>query len=203
MVGERSYHHGDLRAQLLERAELTLREGGVERLSLRRVARELGVTHNAPSRHFADKQALLDALAQNGFQRLGEVFRVAADRVRDKPFDERVQALARAYLDFALEHSALLTLMFARKHSPSGGAEMAAAVTSAFAVPVALTTDGQKRGEVVDGDPIRIGWTVAIAMQGLASFATAGLITDDNLDDLVTETVTRLTYGLTPQGPAS
>ncbi|KIA60922.1 TetR-like C-terminal domain-containing protein [Nocardia vulneris] len=50
---------------------------------------------------------------------------------------------ARAYLDFALANPALLTLMFARKRSPTGGAEMGAAVAAAFAVPVTLTADAQ------------------------------------------------------------
>src|SRR5215207_7099976 len=67
----RPYHHGNLRAELLEAAERTLDERGTGSLSLRGLARELGVSHGAPRRHFADKQALLDALAEDGFERLG------------------------------------------------------------------------------------------------------------------------------------
>src|SRR3954451_10113690 len=68
---ERRYHHGILRSELLEQAEQTLRERGAGELSLRELAREVGVSHAAPRRHFRDKQALLDALATNGFERLG------------------------------------------------------------------------------------------------------------------------------------
>ncbi len=59
-----SYHHGDLRAALLERAAQRLRSGTVADLSLRALARDLGVSHAAPNRHFSDRQAFLAALAE-------------------------------------------------------------------------------------------------------------------------------------------
>src|SRR5688500_16649409 len=65
----RPYHHGSLRPALLAAAEGALARGGD--LSLRELAREIGVSHAAPRRHFADKQALLDALALDGFERIG------------------------------------------------------------------------------------------------------------------------------------
>src|SRR5438128_1794302 len=57
------YHHGNLRAELLSRAERKLETAGVTGLSLRELAREIGVSHGAPRQHFPDRQALLDALA--------------------------------------------------------------------------------------------------------------------------------------------
>ena len=79
----RPYHHGNLRAALLACAERTLREGGAGELSLRELARQVGVSHAAPRRHFADKQALLDALAEDGFERLGRELREAMDAAGD------------------------------------------------------------------------------------------------------------------------
>ncbi len=78
-MSERPYHHGNLRAALLEQAERTVRERGVQDLSLRELAREVGVSHGAPRRHFPDRQALLDALAEAGFARLGTELRSAVD----------------------------------------------------------------------------------------------------------------------------
>ncbi|MEV0250840.1 TetR/AcrR family transcriptional regulator [Nocardia sp. NPDC050712] len=196
MKVSRSYHHGDLREQLLQRAEQTLRETGVDQLSLRQLARDVGVTHNAPSRHFRDKQALLDALAQSGFERLGAAFRTSD---ADLPFVERFHRLARTYLDFAVDNPALLTLMFARKHSPTAGAEMAAATALAFAVPVTLTAEAQTRGEIVAGDPLRIAMSVAVSLQGLASFVISGMVTPDAAEQLLNEVVTNLTQGLLPR----
>src|ERR1035437_9150796 len=74
-VTERPYHHGSLRTALLAHAERTVRERGVQDLSLRELAREIGVSHGAPRRHFPDRQALLDALAEAGFARLGTALR--------------------------------------------------------------------------------------------------------------------------------
>src|ERR1700747_3401130 len=68
--GRRPYHHGNLRSELLAEAERTVREQGVDKLSLRELARATGVSHAAPRRHFPDRQALLDALAESGFERL-------------------------------------------------------------------------------------------------------------------------------------
>ena len=73
----RPYHHGNLRPALLAAAERALARGG--ELSLRELAREIGVSHAAPRRHFADKQALLDALALDGFERLGREMAAAVE----------------------------------------------------------------------------------------------------------------------------
>ena len=114
-VTPRPYHHGNLRAALLESAEQTLNEGG--ELSLRELARQVGVSHAAPRRHFAGKQALLDALAEDGFERLGNDLRGSL-AAAGPSFDARLLAFGRAYVRFATEHAALLDLMFAGKHRP-------------------------------------------------------------------------------------
>src|SRR6476661_2726124 len=111
----RPYHHGNLRSALLAAAERTVRERGVEQLSLRELARQVGVSHGAPRRHFPDRQALLDALAEAGFIRLGADLRTAVDGAGEE-FEARLRATAAAYVRFATEDSALLELMFASKH---------------------------------------------------------------------------------------
>src|ERR1700709_2602431 len=72
------YHHGDLRSALLMAGEAMVDRVGVEALSLRELTREIGVSNNAPRRHFPSKQVLLDALALQGFERLGAVLSRAA-----------------------------------------------------------------------------------------------------------------------------
>src|SRR3954452_10961890 len=93
----RRYHHGNLRSELLEQAERTLRERGAVELSLRELAREVGVSHAAPRRHFRDKQALLDALAESGFVRLGADLDRAMTRAGGD-FRARLAAFAKAYV---------------------------------------------------------------------------------------------------------
>src|SRR3989454_12819781 len=120
-MSTRAYHHGNLRTALLEQAERSVREHGVERLSLRELARKTGVSHGAPRRHFPDRQALLDALAETGFARLGAELRSAADGAGED-FQARLGATAAAYVRFATRDAALLELMFAGKNREQSGA---------------------------------------------------------------------------------
>jgi AcrR family transcriptional regulator len=109
----RPFHHGSLRSVLLEQAEVMLRESGVDGLSLRELARQAGVSHGAPRSHFIDRQALLDALAVQGFERLTE--KVTAAIHRPGTLTQRFRHVGHAYVDFAVEDAALMELMFAAK----------------------------------------------------------------------------------------
>ncbi|APE35231.1 TetR family transcriptional regulator [Nocardia mangyaensis] len=189
------YHHGDLRAALLTRAEATLREVGVDGLSLRQLARDTGVSHAAPSRHFRDKQALLDALAVTGFERLGDRFEQA---VTQGPITKRLQTVARAYLRFAVDNPELLPLMFVRRHDSTAD-DIQQVVDRAFAVPIALIAEGQAAGEIVPGDPKRLGLTALAALQGLATFIGSGYTADYDSEQLLDDLVGHLTLGLLPR----
>jgi AcrR family transcriptional regulator len=196
-VASRPYHHGNLRTELLERAEVALAAG--EELSLRELARAAGVSHAAPRRHFPDKQALLDALAVDGFARLGAALDGAV-ACAGPAFARRMAALARAYVAFATGHAALLDLMFAGKHDPAATPELAAAADRAFAAPIALITGGQAAGEVVPGEPDRVAAVTWAALHGLATLASRGLLPVDEIDTLVDDAVRHLLDGLRPRG---
>lgn len=168
MPTSRPYHHGDLRSALLRSAERTLRDKGAGALSLRELARDIGVSHAAPGRHFKDKQALLDALALDGYERLNQALHTAAEHL-ELPIEERMTATARAYLGFAVENPELLELMFARKHHPDSSAQLASAVDRSLASFTGLITDAQERGEIVPGDPERITMVAAASLHGLAA----------------------------------
>jgi AcrR family transcriptional regulator len=191
----RPYHHGRLRPALLAAAERALARGGD--LSLRELAREIGVSHAAPRRHFADKQALLDALALDGFERIGREMAHALEQA-GPAFADRLAALARTYVRFATEHGALVDLMYAGKHRP-GAEAVRAAADRAFAGPLALVAEGQARGEVVTGDCERLSLVAWSAFHGLASMANGGLLGDRPLEPLVDEAVERLLDGLRPR----
>lgn len=195
----RPYHHGDLRAALLENAERTLREKGAAALSLRELARATGVSHAAPGRHFKDKQALLDALALDGYERLDRALTAATAADPGAPLEQRMTALARAYLGFAIENPELLELMFARKHEPAGSDRLAAAVDRTLGSLTRLFTDAQERGEIVRGDPERITLVAAASLHGLAALiAGCALDADDAMTGL-DEHVHLLLHGLKPR----
>lgn len=88
----RTYHHGNLRAALVETAVRLVQREGIEALSLRSVARLAGVSAAAPYRHFADKRALLAAVAEEGFRLLASALRDAARAA----FDAMVEGMAEA-----------------------------------------------------------------------------------------------------------
>ncbi|HEY6780658.1 MAG TPA: TetR/AcrR family transcriptional regulator, partial [Thermoleophilaceae bacterium] len=197
-VSARPYHHGNLRLELLDHAERALSDGGIRELSLRELARRAGVSHAAPRRHFSDKQALLDALAEDGFVRLGGELQDAM-QAAGETFDARLGAFAHAYVRFATEHAALLELMFAVKHQPDADDTLRQAAEQAFAAPRELVTRAQAAGEIVAGDPERVAMVAFAALQGLASMINGGMVDEADRDALVADAVERLLLGLRPR----
>jgi AcrR family transcriptional regulator len=106
---KRSYHHGDLRSALIETGMRLIENSDAEHLSLREVAREVGVSAPAVYRHFPDKAALLTALAQEGLERLGVAQHAAAAQAGGGA--DGFNASGRAYVRFALKHPALFRLI--------------------------------------------------------------------------------------------
>ena len=107
-----SYHHGDLRRALVEEAIVVLEADGAAEFSLRDLARRLGVSHGAPSHHFKDRAALMDAIATEGFRGLGD----ALEEARALPVSaaERLAASGMAYVKFAVAHPAHVRTMFGK-----------------------------------------------------------------------------------------
>ena len=98
------YHHGDLKAAILRRATEIIEDEGIEALSLRRIARDLGVSHGAPNRHFKTKTHLLSALATDGWEKLRHATCDAAEvEVSDDPRD-KLNAMGRGFLTWALQN---------------------------------------------------------------------------------------------------
>jgi len=104
------YHHGDLRSALVDGARSLVEESGVEALSLREVARRAGVSRAAPYHHFKNKEAMLAAVARDGFERLA-----ASMDVEENDGMAELEGCGRAYLAFALDNRMLYRLMFGTK----------------------------------------------------------------------------------------
>ena len=112
----RPYHHGDLRSALLREATALIREAGVEALSLRALARRVGVTQTALYHHFRDKNELLCALAERGFEELDERVSAAMSEGSDAraSLERRLTALVHAYVHYTAEQPERYDLMFSR-----------------------------------------------------------------------------------------
>jgi AcrR family transcriptional regulator len=100
----RPYHHGNLRPELIDAAVQIIEAEGPAALSLREVARRLGVSHAAPAHHFPDKAALLTAIAVDGYEKLGAALAAAAGK--------GFLAAGEAYVRFAVDHPGHIKVMF-------------------------------------------------------------------------------------------
>jgi AcrR family transcriptional regulator len=193
----RPYHHGNLRSALLAQAEQVVGEHGVDALSLRELARAVGVSHGAPRRHFADKQALLEALAVEGFGRLARELEAALEAARDAAFAARVEAVAGVYVRFATRQPALVDVMFAAKHrAPDAALQEAAG--RAFATMHGLIAEGQATGELEPGDPQVFATALFAVLQGLVSMSNGGMLPADEIDATVADAIGRLLRGSRP-----
>ena len=189
----RPYHHGNLRAALLAEAERTLREQGIEALSLRDLARQAGVSHAAPRRHFADRQALLDALGEAGFARLGEEMSAAVEDAGED-YQARLRAAATAYVRFATRDAALLELMFAAKNAGQPG-PLREASERLFTAADDLIRQGQQAGALPSGDPERLRLLLIATLQGIAALITSGRAPAGQADALITDAVALFARG--------
>jgi len=161
--GRSHYHHGDLRAELVRVAGEILDQGGAAALTLREAARRAGVTHSAPYRHFADREALLAEVVAQSFARLGASLREAAPAGG--------AAVARAYLRFALEHPRRYQLMYAEEAWPARGGDRLEQLDPVMRVFAATVPD------VGDADRTRRSATAAWAfLHGLAQLAIGGYL---------------------------
>ena len=115
----RNYHHGTLRSALLEAGLAALERSSLEALSLRGLAREVGVSPTAVYRHFPDKAALLRALAEKGMEELGASQQAAMAAASP---DESFAAIGRAYVRWALANPALFRLVFTCRDVSEGDA---------------------------------------------------------------------------------
>lgn len=208
---QRSYHHGDLAPALLRAVEEIVGERGAAALSLREAARRAGVSHSAPAHHFGDKEGLLDAFAQEGFEMLGEAMAKAVASLAD-PEDtfELLDALGRTYLHFALDHPAHYEVMFATAPHPDRevptGREVAA---DASFGPLALSVGKLVQDGVVPAEDGRYVATMLWAVcHGVATLWNDGKLGHfyedqdaDEVADGVMRAMRRLLEGRANGGP--
>jgi AcrR family transcriptional regulator len=106
-----TYHHGGLREALMSAALVAIERDGIASVSLRELARDLGVSHGAPAHHFQDRTGLFTALAAAGFDRLREQMEQAVAVAADTPA-AKLSATGRAYVLFAAENRGYFEVMF-------------------------------------------------------------------------------------------
>lgn len=173
---KRAYHHGDLRRELLDQALALVEEKGPAALTLREAARRAGVTEAAPYRHFRSKDALVAALAAEGFQALCERTERSLARAGSAP-RARLVALGAAYVRCARDRPAHFHLMFGREIASSHGfREVRDSAQACFSALIREVADAQRTGALRGRDPRGPALALWSALHGLASLHVEGLL---------------------------
>jgi len=171
------YHHGDVPSALMQAALLRIKNEGVDKLSLRALARDIGVSQTAPYRHFKDKNHLLVVLACNGFRELA-LRKPRLYETRDL-FTSFTEA-GMEYVYFAKEHPEQYRLMFGSKiENRSEHSELMTAGAAAFQVILDYTQQGVETGVFIEKEPEILAKSVWTTVHGIAS-----LTIDDFFDKL-------------------
>jgi AcrR family transcriptional regulator len=161
-----TYHHGSLREELITASVALIGAEGIGAVSLRRVAREAGVSPGAPYHHFVDRPALLAAIAQRGHELLEHELRQA--RQAAPTAVRALGALVETYVGFARDHPAYLQLMLRPELSQSPKhPEVPNAGEAAIAILTETVLDCQREGTAPAGDPealVAMVWALAIGI---------------------------------------
>ncbi|RNF49202.1 TetR/AcrR family transcriptional regulator [Marinomonas hwangdonensis] len=188
------YHHGDLTKSLLEAATAIIKEQGVEGLSMRKLADKVGVSRTAPYHHFKDKNALLCALAERGFNQQEKM--LAALKKQDHPTEQLFKEYVCAYMDYALEHSEIYDLMYGRTlwkaGTPSDSLKKSSKQT--FKAWIEWVEELQEHGVLPNNNtPLRIGQTTWASLHGLARLFLDGIYLDQtDLSEMIEQMIKNL-----------
>lgn len=172
-TGNDSYHHGNLKLALLDAAIAQIKEVGVEKLSMRGVARTVGVSQTAPYRHFKDKNHLLADIAAQAFTELYErnlsLINPTASTM------ENIQAVAIDYLQYAKENPEKYRLLFGSSiENRRSYSDMVEAGERSFQLLVDQVERGIENKEFISGCSLLLANTLWTQVHGAASLILDG-----------------------------
>lgn len=166
LAKKRGYHHGDLARALVTAAVEVIAKEGPDALTLREVASVVGVTHAAAYRHFSDKQALLAAVAEEGYRVLADRL-TRASRSSETAPRERIRLLGATYVEFAMDSAAHYRVMSGPRLNEDGRfPSLEAAIADAFALVMKEIERGQEVGAFRRGVPRDLAVAVWVAAHG-------------------------------------
>jgi len=170
-MSRQPYHHGNLRETLLQGAVRVIAEVGPAAFTLREVARRAGVSHNAPYRHFQDKDALLAAVAAQGFRELTHSMREAGER-QSNALDKLKQS-GMAYVSFAVRRPQHFTVMFDAPVTGSKDPEYLQASQEAFQTLVNYIRNSQEEGQLPADNTMERALYAWSLVHGIAKLAVS------------------------------
>ncbi len=192
-----AYHHGDLRAALLAEAAAMIAEGGAASVTMRALGQRLGVSRAALYRHFADKTALLVAVAAAGFNRLSDRLQTP-DAGTPRSSVERLRRMGEEYVRFALDNPAHYRLMYGKEAlTREDQPELREAANALFEQFVGVIQAHQRSGAIKRQDPRAQAYVAWSAVHGLASLWIEGqILASDDIDGLIRQTTRTVLDGM-------
>jgi len=187
---QNTYHHGNLRDALIKAALREAEQGGAEAISIKALAKELGVSQPAPYRHFADREALLAAVTAEAFRQFTAMMREAMAKPSKQ---SKLSRLAQATLEFGLRRNGIYRLMFASRtvSCAAKGSDLENATNETFAL-VLEALEAPAVGYLRERHALKI-WAalhgvVMLAEQGMFTGRLAHTTREELVEDFVTET---------------
>jgi AcrR family transcriptional regulator len=160
------YHHGDLRQALIDASHQLLVEKGAENFTLADACRVAGVSTAAPYKHFRDKLEILEAIVEQGFDRMAERS-IAAVRSKGEGTIDGMIAMGQAYLAFAMDETAVFRLMFGHNSALKRAAEVEKTGRACFSNVIEQVAIYCARNDA-DGDPMHIALNLWTFVHGAA-----------------------------------
>jgi AcrR family transcriptional regulator len=200
-----TYHHGDLRDALVQAALREAELGGPEAISLKALAKELGVSQPAPYRHFADREALLQAVTAEAFRQFNAILREAIEKPSGRT---KLSRFAQAALEFGLERNGIYRLMFASRTMACAAKDSELHVAAREALSLLIESfEAPAVGLLRERHALQV-WA---ALHGVITLAELGLLTgqvaqvtrEELIEDIVQQTKMALAIAIEKAGKAS
>jgi len=191
---ENAYHHGDLREALVRAALKEAEQGGPESISIKALAKKLGVSQPAPYRHFADRDALLQAATAEAFRQFNAVLREALNVPSQH---SKLSRFAKTALDFGLRRNGIYRLMFVSRTTACAPAnsELHIAARETFGLLVDAF-EAPAVGLLRERHALQIWATlhgvIMLAEQGLLTGQVAQVTREELIEDIVQQIKTAL-----------
>ena len=201
---QNTYHHGDLRDALVQAALRESENGGPEAISIKALAKQLGVSQPAPYRHFADREALLQAVAAEAFRQFNAILRDAIDKPSKR---SKLSRFAQTALDFGLRRNGIYRLMFASRTMACAARDSELHVAAREALGLLISSlEAPAVGLLRERHALQF-WAalhglITLAEQGLLTGQVAQVTREDLLEDIVKQTKMALSLAIDEAGGA-
>ncbi|MFT2111151.1 TetR/AcrR family transcriptional regulator [Marinomonas sp. 2405UD68-3] len=196
-TSKETYHHGDLRQSLILTATDILKEHGVDGISMRKLADQVGVSRTAPYHHFKDKTALLCSIAEQGFILQNEIIEAFYQNERNLSLQSSFEQYVFAYIQFAEDNSETYDLMYGRDIWKSDSVSESLKETSkkSFKLWIQWIEILQKENVISQiGSPLIVGQTTWATLHGICRLFMDGIYLDrQDIKEMAQQAITLLT----------